>query len=112
MSCIVAFRGLVFYLGREVPREQLLVVIRSFGGAVGWDGEESPFEEESPAITHQVDSTYRQSICHEFCYQHVTILAVDGPQCAFAVHLRSRFRLAIRSASVAMQQQAAFCLYP
>ena len=47
-------RGLVFYMGREVPREQLLLVIRSFGGQVGWEGEESPFKEDDPSITHQV----------------------------------------------------------
>lgn len=46
--------GLVFFMGREVPREQLLVVIRSFGGEVGWAGEESPMQEDSDLITHQV----------------------------------------------------------
>jgi len=46
--------GFVFFLGREVPREQLLVVIRSFGGQIGWAGDESPFLEHSNQITHQV----------------------------------------------------------
>lgn len=50
----VPCRGLVFFLGREVPQEQLLVVIRAFGGQVGWDGEESPFQEGDSSITHQV----------------------------------------------------------
>lgn len=52
--CGGLFRGLVFYLGREVPREALLLVIRSFGGAVGWQGEGSPIEESDKSITHQV----------------------------------------------------------
>lgn len=47
-------RGLVFFLGREVPREQLLVVVRAFGGAVGWEGEGSPIPESDESITHQV----------------------------------------------------------
>ncbi len=53
--CANLFRGLVFYLGREVPREALLLVIRSFGGAVGWQGEGSPLLESDESITHQVD---------------------------------------------------------
>ncbi len=52
--CAHLFRGLVFYLGREVPREALLLVIRSFGGAVGWQGEGSPLQESDESITHQV----------------------------------------------------------
>ncbi|KAK9916335.1 hypothetical protein WJX75_001357 [Coccomyxa subellipsoidea] len=52
--CAALFRGLVFFLGREVPREALLLVIRSFGGTVGWQGEGSPIEESDESITHQV----------------------------------------------------------
>ena len=52
--CSSLFRGLKFFLGREVPKEQLSLVIRSFGGAVGWDGEGSPFEETDAGITHHV----------------------------------------------------------
>ena len=39
---------------REVPREQLLLIIRSFGGTVAWAGEGSPHAEADEAITHQV----------------------------------------------------------
>lgn len=39
---------------REVPREHLLLVIRSFGGVAAWDGEGSPFSENHESITHQV----------------------------------------------------------
>ena len=52
--CAALFRGLVFFLGREVPREQLLLVVRSFGGECGWTGEGSPFSEEDVRITHHV----------------------------------------------------------
>lgn len=47
-------QGLVFFLGREVPREQLLLVVRSFGGEAGWDGEGSPVQEGDERVTHQV----------------------------------------------------------
>ena len=40
---------------REVPREQLLLIIRSFGGIVAWEGEGSPHAEADEAITHQVN---------------------------------------------------------
>jgi hypothetical protein len=52
--CRTLFRGLVFLLGREVPKEALLLVIRAFGGTVGWQGEGSPLQESDEAITHQV----------------------------------------------------------
>ena len=52
--CERLFRGLVFFLGREVPWEQLLVVIRAFGGVVAWQGEGSSMEESDERITHQV----------------------------------------------------------
>jgi pescadillo protein len=52
--CERLFRGLVFFLGREVPREQLLFVIRAFGGVAGWAGEGSPVQENDESITHQV----------------------------------------------------------
>lgn len=52
--CAALFRGMVFFLGREIPREQLLLVIRSFGGDAGWAGEGSPFSEDDERITHHV----------------------------------------------------------
>lgn len=52
--CERLFKGLVFFLGREVPREQLLFVIRAFGGVVAWQGEGSPLQESHDSITHQV----------------------------------------------------------
>lgn len=48
------FKGLVFFLGREVPKEQLLIVIRSFGGEAGWEGEGSPIAKSDPTISHQI----------------------------------------------------------
>jgi pescadillo len=53
-ACARLFRGLTFYLAREVPREPLLLVIRSFGGAVAWEGPGSPLPADDPAITHTV----------------------------------------------------------
>lgn len=52
--CSSLFKGMNFFLGREVPREQLSLVIQSFGGIVGWDGEGSPFDEMDEKITHQI----------------------------------------------------------
>lgn len=52
--CERLFKGLVFFLGREVPREQLLFVVRAFGGVVAWQGEGSPLPESDDSITHQV----------------------------------------------------------
>ncbi|GLC41828.1 hypothetical protein PLESTM_001249900 [Pleodorina starrii] len=62
--CRNLFRGLVFFLGREVPREPLMLVIRAFGGVAAWDGEGSPHEETSEAVTHQVVDRPRQG--HRF----------------------------------------------
>ena len=52
--CASIFKGLVFYLAREVPQEALLLVIRAFGGTAGWQGEGSPITETDESITHQV----------------------------------------------------------
>ncbi|CAI5958147.1 unnamed protein product [Closterium sp. NIES-65] len=53
-ACGRLFRGLVLFLGREVPREPLLFVIRAFGGKASWEGEGAPAPETDEAITHQV----------------------------------------------------------
>lgn len=51
---VMLFKEFRFFLGREVPREALLFVIRSFGGAVSWDGEGAPFPEGDESITHHI----------------------------------------------------------
>ncbi|XP_051829084.1 pescadillo homolog [Antechinus flavipes] len=51
------FEGLKFFLNREVPREALAFIIRSFGGEVSWDKSlciGATFEEKEPSITHQI----------------------------------------------------------
>ena len=63
--CSSLFQGLKFFLGREVPKEQLALVIQSFGGVVGWDGEGSPFDEMDNDITHQVIDRPKPLIEHK-----------------------------------------------
>lgn len=53
-SSVKLFKEFKFFLGREVPREALLFVIRAFGGTVSWDGEGAPFPESDESITHQI----------------------------------------------------------
>lgn len=51
------FKGLKFFLNREVPRESLTFVIRAFGGEVSWDKTlfaGATFEESDPSITHHI----------------------------------------------------------
>lgn len=51
------FSNLKFYLNREVPRESLTFVLRSFGGEVSWDRNLFPgatFDESDPTITHHI----------------------------------------------------------
>merc|ERR1739846_253816 len=52
------FKGLKFFLGREIPREPLVFMIRSFGGEVSWDNT------AAPGSTYQVDDT---SVTHQIC---------------------------------------------
>ena len=52
--CATLFKGLVFFLNREVPREMMVFIIRSFGGEVSWDGEGSPYDEKDGGVTHHV----------------------------------------------------------
>lgn len=51
------FEGLKFFLGREVPREPLVFMIRALGGEVSWDAGVAPgaiYGEEDERITHQI----------------------------------------------------------
>lgn len=51
------FKGLKFFINREVPREPLVFVIRSFGGKVSWDKNcfvGAIFDEDDETITHQI----------------------------------------------------------
>ncbi|KAB0370107.1 hypothetical protein FD755_018069 [Muntiacus reevesi] len=51
------FEGLKFFLNREVPREALAFVIRSFGGIVSWDKSlciGATYDVTDPGITHQI----------------------------------------------------------
>jgi len=63
-ASVKLFKGFKFFLGREVPREALLFVIRAFGGTVSWDGEGAPFPESDESITHQIVD--RPSQTHKF----------------------------------------------
>ncbi|XP_016944040.3 pescadillo homolog [Drosophila suzukii] len=51
------FKGLKFFINREVPREPLVILIRSFGGKVSWDSSifaGSAYDETDETITHQI----------------------------------------------------------
>uniref|UniRef100_A0A182U4V1 Pescadillo homolog n=1 Tax=Anopheles melas TaxID=34690 RepID=A0A182U4V1_9DIPT len=51
------FKGLKFFLNREVPREPLVFIIRCFGGKVSWDKTMfvgATFDESDETITHQI----------------------------------------------------------
>ncbi|KHJ98064.1 BRCA1 protein [Oesophagostomum dentatum] len=48
------FKGLVFFLNRETPKEALTLIIRNCGGVVGWAGGPTSVDETSPTVTHQV----------------------------------------------------------
>ncbi|WKY01185.1 hypothetical protein Q1695_015300 [Nippostrongylus brasiliensis] len=48
------FKGLVFFLNRETPKEALTLIIRNCGGVAGWSGGPTNLEEKNPSITHQV----------------------------------------------------------
>ncbi|XP_001380443.2 pescadillo homolog isoform X1 [Monodelphis domestica] len=51
------FEGLKFFLNREVPREALAFIIRSFGGDVSWDKSVcigATYSENEPSITHHI----------------------------------------------------------
>jgi len=51
------FKGLKFFINREVPREPLVILIRSFGGKVSWDSLIFPgatYDENDETITHHI----------------------------------------------------------
>ncbi|KAG5866386.1 hypothetical protein JTB14_021525 [Gonioctena quinquepunctata] len=51
------FKGLKFFLNREVPREPLVFIIRCFGGEVSWDKTlfvGSTFDDNDESITHHI----------------------------------------------------------
>ena len=50
------FKGLKVYLSREVPREQLVFMIRAFGGEVCW------MNEDDKAVTHQICDRPKETI--------------------------------------------------
>jgi len=51
------FAGLRFFLGREVPREPIVFMIRAVGGEVSWDATVAPgatYSDTDEKITHQI----------------------------------------------------------
>uniref|UniRef100_A0A2C9LDR6 BRCT domain-containing protein n=1 Tax=Biomphalaria glabrata TaxID=6526 RepID=A0A2C9LDR6_BIOGL len=82
------FKGLKFYLNREVPREDLTFVIRCGGGIVSWDkslGAGATYQESDNKITHHIidrptltnqrlDRTYIQPQWIFDCFNARTIL--------------------------------------
>ena len=59
------FKGKKFFLGREIPREPLVFMIRAFGGEVSWDSTVAPgstFVQDDQSITHQICDRPRESI--------------------------------------------------
>ena len=66
------FKDCKFFLSREVPREVLVLAIRSLGGEVSWSSDSSvasTYDETDPDITHQIVDRPSQS--HQFlsrCY--------------------------------------------
>jgi pescadillo protein len=48
------FHNLTFFLSREVPRGYLELIILSYGGNVGWEGQDSPIPMNDASITHHV----------------------------------------------------------
>lgn len=51
------FKDVKIFINREVPREPLVFIIRSFGGLVSWDKllfVGATFDENDETITHQI----------------------------------------------------------
>ncbi len=48
------FAGLTFFISREVPKGYLELIALSYGGKVGWEGNDSPISVKDPSITHHI----------------------------------------------------------
>ncbi|CAB3401421.1 unnamed protein product [Caenorhabditis bovis] len=48
------FKGCVFYLNRECPKEALTFIIRNCGGIVGWENGPTNIDSKSKSITHHI----------------------------------------------------------
>jgi pescadillo protein len=48
------FKGCVFLLNREVPKEALTMIIRNSGGSAGWDNGPNNITSESKSVTHHI----------------------------------------------------------
>ena len=51
------FKGLKFFISREVPRESVSFIIRSCEGEISWDATIFPgatYDETDESITHQI----------------------------------------------------------
>jgi len=48
------FSKLTFFLSREIPRGYIELVCLSYGGRVGWDGDDSPISIKDQSITHHI----------------------------------------------------------
>ena len=59
------FKGLKFFLGREIPREPLVFMIRAFGGEASWDATVAPgstYDIDNKSITHQICDRPRDTV--------------------------------------------------
>ena len=59
------FKDQKFFLGREIPREPLVFMIRAFGGEVSWDSTVAPgstFDSNDKSVTHQISDRPRDSV--------------------------------------------------
>jgi len=96
------FKNCVFWISREVPKDSLEFVIKSFGGQVVWEGEGSFIKEEkNETITHHiidrgamvsnpiVEREYVQPQYVYDCVNSKVLLPVDkyGPGCKLPPHL-------------------------
>jgi len=59
------FKGKKFFLGREIPREPLVFMLRAFGGQVSWDNTAAPgstYQVDEASITHHICDRPRDSV--------------------------------------------------